>query len=86
MADATLWTDKNAKADFLARAQARLEALGAEMAGRTGVIAVEPDSGDFFVGDTLGKANALAYARHPDKWVYFARLDALDAAIALPTW
>ena len=86
MADVTMWTDKKVKAEFEAKARARLEALEAELAGKEGVVAIEPESGDYFVGATLGKADAAAYAQYPDKWVYFARLDDQEAAIALPTW
>ena len=86
MADVTMWTDKQAKAAFEAKARARLEELEAELAGKDGVVAIEPESGEYFLGATLGKADAAAYARHPDEWLYFARLDDLDAAIALPTW
>ena len=86
MADVTLWTDKEAKAAFVAQAQARLKELQAALASQTGVIALEPESGDYFVGATLGKADAAAYAKYPDVWVYFARLDDPKAAIALRTW
>ena len=50
------------------------------------MVAIEPESGEYFVGATLGKADAAAFARYPDKWVYFVRLDDPEAAIALPTW
>lgn len=86
MADPTLWTEKGARAAFEARARTALESLKPELQGQTGVIALEPESGEYFIGATLGKANDAAYAKFPDRWVYFARLDALDAAIALPTW
>ena len=86
MADVAMWQDKNVRAAFETKARARLEELQAELAGRTGIVAVEPESGEFFVGATLGKANAAAFTRHPDQWLYFARLDSLEAAIALPTW
>jgi hypothetical protein len=86
MADVAMWTDKSVKAEFEARARARLEDLLAEMEGQQGVIAIEPESGDYFVGATLGKVDAAAFARYPDKWLYFARLDNPKAAIALPTW
>jgi len=81
-----MWTDKQVKADFEAKARARLEELKAELAGKEGVVVIEPESGDYFLGATLGKADAAAYARYPDVWVYFARLDDPEAAIALPTW
>jgi len=86
MADVTMWTDKEVKAEFQTKARARLDELQADLAGKVGVVAVEPGSGDYFVGATLGKADAAAYARYPDKWVYFVRLDDPEAAIALPTW
>jgi glutathione S-transferase len=86
MADVTMWQDKEVRAEFEAKARARLEALQAELAGQVGVVAIEPESGEYFVGATLGKADAAAYAKYPDIWIYFARLDNLEAAIALPTW
>jgi hypothetical protein len=86
MADVAMWQDKTVRAEFEARARARLEELKAELQGKAGVVAVEPESGDYFVGATLGKANDAAFARYPDKWFYFARLDNPQAAIALPTW
>ena len=86
MADVTMWTDKKVKAAFEAKARERLEELTADLAGQDGVVAIEPESGEYFVGATLGKADAAAYAQHPDRWVYFVRLDDPEAAIALPTW
>jgi glutathione S-transferase len=86
MADVAMWTDKSVKAEFEAKAKTRLEELQAELANQVGVVAVEPESGEYFVGATLGKADAAAYSKYPDVWVYFARLDNPEAAIALPTW
>lgn len=86
MADVTLWENKQARTAFEAKARARLDEIRGELEGQTGVVAIEPESGDYFVGATLGKANAAAFARYPDRWVYFVRLDQADAAIALPTW
>ena len=86
MADVAMWQDKAVRAAFEDKARARLEELQAELEGQAGVVAIEPESGDYFVGATLGKADASAYAKYPDTWVYFARLDDATAAIALPTW
>ncbi|MGC9334287.1 MAG: hypothetical protein ACP5JJ_09080 [Anaerolineae bacterium] len=86
MADVTIWQDKKARAEFESKAQARLKEIQAELEGQTGVVAIEPESGDYFVGATLGKANAAAYERYPDGWIYFARLDNPTAAMPLPTW
>ena len=86
MADVAMWQDKKVRAAFVDKAKARLAELEKALEGETGVIAIEPESGDHFVGATLGKANAAAFAQHPDTWVFFARLDDLDAALPLPTW
>ena len=86
MADVAMWQNKEVKAAFEAKAKARLAELQAKLEGQTGVVAIEPESGDFFVAVTLGKANTAAFAQYPDKWVYFVRLDNPAAAIALPTW
>ncbi len=86
MADVAMWEDKKVKAEFEAKAKARLGEIQAELAGQTGVVAIEPQSGDFFVAPTLGKANEAAYEKYPDGWIYFVRLDDPGAAIALPTW
>jgi hypothetical protein len=86
MADVRMWQDREFRADFEAQAKARLEEIGPQVGGQEGVIAVEPESGEYFIGATLGKANAAAFAQFPDAWVYFVRLDNPKAAIALPTW
>jgi hypothetical protein len=86
MADVSMWQDKAKRAAFEARGREYLEQIRGELAGHSGVVAIEPESGDYFVGATLGKANTAAFQRYPDKWLYFVRLDNPDAAIPLPTW
>jgi hypothetical protein len=86
MADVAMWTDKKVRAEFETKARSLWEELQPKLESREGVVAIEPESGDFFVAATLGKADAAAYAQHPDTWVYFVRLDNPEAAIALPTW
>lgn len=86
MADVAMWQDKKVKAEFEAKAKARLEELKSELEGKTGVVAIEPESGDYFVAASLGKANDAAFVRYPDSWLYFVRLDNPQAAIALPSW
>jgi hypothetical protein len=81
-----MWQDKKVMAAFLAMAKAKLAELAPNLEGQTGVVALEPESGAFFVAETLGKANTAAFAHFPDTWVYFVRLDGPEAAIALPTW
>jgi len=86
MPEVRYWSDEGARQELMARGRAALEGLRAQLEGQTGVVAIEPESGDWFVGATLGQANASAYVKYPDRWVYFCRLDDLDAEIALPTW
>ena len=86
MADVAMWQDKKVKAAFEAKARVRLEELQGALENQTGVVAIEPESGDYFVGATLGKADAAAFARYPDQWLYFVRLDNPEAAVSLPTW
>ena len=86
MANIAMWQDMHTRAALEAKARTRVEELLPELEGQAGVVAIEPGSGDYYVGATLGKADAAAYDKYPDQWVYFARLDNPDAAIALPTW
>jgi hypothetical protein len=86
MADVAMWQDKQVKAAFEARGRERFQALADELEGEAGVVAIEPESGDYFLGGTLGQANDAAFARYPDQWLYFVRVDTPQAAIALPTW
>ena len=50
------------------------------------VVAIELESGDYFVGATLGQANDAARHRYLDQWLYFVRLDNPQAAIPLAVW
>lgn len=88
MADISIWKDKAARQDFIAKGEEVLAQVRPELEGleEAGVVAIEPDSGDYFVGDTLGQANRAAFERYPDQWVYFVRVDDPEAAIPLPTW
>ena len=88
MADISIWQDKSARKVFVTRGRKRLEEIQEALEGQEGavIVAIEPESGDYFVGETLGKANAAAFEQYPDQWVYFARVDNPEAAIPLPTW
>ncbi len=86
MADVAMWTDKKVRAEFERKAAALFQELQPRLEGQQGIVAIEPESGDYFLGATLGKANAAAFARYPDRWLYFVRLDDPEAAIALPSW
>jgi hypothetical protein len=68
------------------KGRAAYERIKDRLHGQDGVVAVDPDSGTYFLAATLGKANDAAYERYPDQWLYFVRRDDPSAEIALPTW
>ena len=86
MTDITMWQDKAIRQAFTARGQEAFERIKHELEGQGGIIAIEPKSGDYFVGETLGQANNAAFQRYPDQWLYFVRLDNPEASLPLPTW
>jgi hypothetical protein len=88
MADISIWQDKDARAAFIAKGKEAFEEIKGELEGQEGavIVAIEPESGDYFVGGTLGQADRAAFKEYPDQWVYFVRLEDPEAAIPLPTW
>jgi len=86
MADTTLYKDKGARQAFIAKGAEIFDGIKDKLESQDGVVAIEPESGEYFVGQTLGTANDAAFARYPDGWVYFVRLDDPEAAIMLVTW
>jgi hypothetical protein len=86
MADIVLYKDKETRGAFIAKGQEIFEGIKGELEGQGGVVAIEPESGDYFVGKTLGAANDAAFAKYPDAWVYFVRIGEPEAAMPLRTW
>lgn len=88
MADISIWQDRKAREAFIAKGRELFERIKGELEGHedAAIVAIEPESGDYFVGKTLGKANAAAAAKYRDRWLYFVRLDNPEAAIPLPAW
>jgi hypothetical protein len=88
MADISIWQDKAARAAFIAKGKEAFERVKGDLEGQEGavVVAIEPESGDYFVGKTLGQADRAAFEQYPDQWVYFVRVDDPEAALPLPTW
>ena len=81
-----MYQDKATREAFIAKAKEVFERIKGELEGQEGIVAIEPESGDYFVGKTLGKANDAAFQKYPDKWLYFVRLDNPEAALPLRTW
>ena len=88
MADISIWQDREAREAFIAQGKEIFEGVKDGIAGGEDavVVAIEPQSGDVFVGRTMGQANQAAFEKYPDQWVYFVRVDNPEAAIPLPTW
>jgi hypothetical protein len=81
-----MYRDKATRQAFAAKAKEVYEKIKGELEGKEGLVAIEPESGDYFVGQTLGQANDAAFAKYPDYWVYFMRIDNPEAAMPLKTW
>ena len=81
-----MYRDKATRGAFAAKAKEGYEKIKGELEGKEGLVAIEPESGDYFVGQTVGQANEAAFAKHPDCWVYFMRIDSPEAAMPLKTW
>jgi hypothetical protein len=88
MADISIWQDKKAREAFIVKGKEIFERIKEELQGQedTVVVAIEPESGDYFLGKTLGQVNRAASNKYLDQWIYYARLDNPDAAIPLPAW
>jgi hypothetical protein len=81
-----MYRDKATREAFITKAKEVYEKIEGELEGQEGLIAIEPESGEYFVGKTLGQANDAAFAKYPDYWVYFMRIDDPEAAMPLKTW
>jgi hypothetical protein len=86
MADVSIWKDKRAREAFIAKGKEVFEKIKGELSEDAVIVAIEPESGDYFVGKTLGRADRAAFEKYPDQWVYYVRVDNPGAAIPLPTW
>ena len=88
MPDIAIWQDKKQRQAFVAKGTKVFEERREELSqrGEVSVVAIEPTSGEVFVGRTLGEANRAASERYLDKWIYFVRLDDPTAAMPLPAW
>jgi hypothetical protein len=86
MPDVQYWTDRSARESLMEKGRVVLSQIREKLIGQEGVVAIEPESGTFFLGATLGQANDAAYKSYPDQWLYFVRLDDPTAEVVLPTW
>jgi len=83
-----MYKDKKAQVEFAGKGKQiydqHKEALEGKYASH--IVAIDVESGEYVVGETLGAANNAMFPKHPDKWIYFVRIGAPEAAIALRTW
>ena len=81
-----MYKDKKVRGAFVAKAKEVYAAKKGSFGLEAGVVGIEPESGDVFVGKLLGEANAAAYAKYPDGWIYFTRIEDPNAGLPLRTW
>jgi hypothetical protein len=86
MPDIAYWHSEAAREALLEKGRAAFERIRHTLSSESLVVAIEPESGAYYVGATLGKANDAAYEQHPDQWMYFRRVDDPGAEMILPTW
>lgn len=74
--------------EFIAKAAEAYDRLKGDLEpGHKGeIVAIHPESGEYFLGQTLNQANEKAYAEYPDMWLYFVRIGSPEAALPLKTW
>ncbi|MFQ6057845.1 MAG: hypothetical protein ACE5MB_03060 [Anaerolineae bacterium] len=62
--------------EFSARGKQVYEGIkaGLEPEHKGEIVAIEPDSGDYFLGKTVGEAGEKAKEKYPDKIFYFVRV------------
>jgi len=83
-----LYQDKAAREQFIAKGREAYEKLRGELEPEHNgqIVAIELESGDYFIGKTLGEADEKAFARYPARWLYFVRIGEPEAAMPLQTW
>ena len=79
----TQWVDEN----VLAKGKEIYEKIKAKLEpDHNGeIVAIDVDSGEYFVGKTLLEANDKAREKYLNKQLYFARIGS-DAAMAMRVW
>ncbi len=86
MADVAMWTDKKVKAEFEAKARSLWEELQPELEGQEGMVAIEPESGEYFRGRHPGQSRRSRLCPAPRHLGLFCAPGQPRGAIALPTW
>jgi hypothetical protein len=80
--------DKAQREEFIAKGKEVYEKLkdDLEPVHEGEIVAIDPESGDHFLGKTLNEADEMAFAKRPDQWLYFVRIGTPEAALPLKTW
>lgn len=50
------------------------------------IVAIHPESGEYHLGKTLNRADALAYGARRDEWYLFVRIGDRSAHLPLQVW
>ncbi len=80
--------EKAQRQEFVAAANAVYDRLedDLESAHEGEIVAIHPQSGEHFLGQTLNEADEKAFASHPDSWLYFVRIGSPEVSLPLKTW
>lgn len=80
--------DKDERQAFIDKGLETYDRVTAEMeADHSGeIVAICPETGNYFVGETLNQANGLAYQAAPDTWYLFVRIGDRGAHLPLQCW
>jgi hypothetical protein len=80
--------DKAIREEFITKGKAVYDSLkdNLEPDHANEIVAIHPESGEHFLGETLNEADEKAFAKYPDEWLYFVRVGSADAALPLKTW
>ena len=80
--------DKAERETFIAKGLEVYERIKGELEPEYNgeIVAIHPETGEYFVGRTLNRADERAFASDQDAWYLFVRIGEPDAHIPLWTW
>jgi hypothetical protein len=80
--------DDDERATFIEKGLKVYDSLAAELEKEHPgeIIAINPETGEYHVGKTLNRADALAYEARRDGWYLFVRIGDRSSHLPLQSW
>jgi len=80
--------DKAERQAFIDKGLEIYDRVASELEGEHsgGIVAIDPESGAYFVGETLNQADALAYQASPNAWYLYVRIGDRNSHLPLQSW